>query len=113
MSPLLLGEVLVVFVIRLTPDGKYPVHDCENLQLPIQMQLSRKTKKLSLNFLFHFWNLHQILNILKKRMIVIANQFPKIRTVKILLRPLSKECRFRTPFDSQHVKALQILVKSP
>ena len=47
MSPLLLGEVLVVFVIRLTPDGKYPVHDCENLQLPIQMQLARKRKSFS------------------------------------------------------------------
>ena len=47
MSPLLLGEVLVVFVIRLTPDGKYPVHDCENLQLPIII-------------------IHQILNIKKK-----------------------------------------------
>ena len=40
MSPLVLGEVLVVLVNRLTADGKYPVRDCENMQLPIQMQLS-------------------------------------------------------------------------
>ena len=32
-----LGEILAVFVNRLTIDGKYPVQDCENLQLPIQM----------------------------------------------------------------------------
>ena len=47
MSPLVLGEVLVVFVNRLTADGKYPVQDCENLQLPIQMQLSEKRKTFS------------------------------------------------------------------
>ena len=38
MSPLDLSEILVVFVNRLIVDGKYPVHDSENLQLPIQMQ---------------------------------------------------------------------------
>ena len=37
-----------------------------------------KNYKLSLNFLFDFWNLHQILNILKKKMMVIANIFPNL-----------------------------------
>ena len=46
-------------------------------------------------------------------MIVIANVFPKLETVKILLRPLSKKRRFRTSFDSHHVKASQKLVKPP
>ena len=40
--------------------------------------------------LFDFWNLHQILNILKKKMIVIANVFPKLQTVKILIRRFLK-----------------------
>ena len=44
MSPVVLGQVLVVFINRLTADGKYPVQDCENLQLAIQMQLSEKRK---------------------------------------------------------------------
>ena len=44
MSPLVLGEVLVVFVNRSTADGKYPVQDCEKMQLAIQMQLSEKRK---------------------------------------------------------------------
>ena len=44
MSRMVLGEVLVVFVNRLTPDGKYPIQDCETLLLPIQMQLSEKRK---------------------------------------------------------------------
>ena len=63
--------------------------------------------------MFHFWNLHQILNILKKKMIVIANEFPKLQTLKILVRPLSKKHPFRTRFDSEHVKASQLLAKSP
>ena len=46
-------------------------------------------------------------------MIVIANVFPKLETVKILHRLLSKTRRFRTRFHSQHVKASQILTKYP
>ena len=112
MSPLVLGEVLVVFVNTLTVDGKYPVQDCENFLLPIQMN-SLKNQKFFPNFLFHFWNIHQMLNILKKGMIVIANVFPKLQIVKILFRPLSRKGCYRTGFDSQHVKVSQILAKFP
>ena len=66
MSPLVLDEILGVLVNTLTANGKYLVQDCENLRLPIQMQLSQKRKSV-LNFLVHFWNLNQILNILKKK----------------------------------------------
>ena len=45
-------------------------------------------------------------------MIVIANAFPKLQTLKNLVRTLSKKRRFRTSFDSQHVKRSQTLVKS-
>ena len=89
ISPLVLGEILGVFVNTLTANAKYPVQDCENFLLPIQMN-SPKNQKLFPNFLFHFWNLHQTLNILKKMMIVTANVFPKLQSVKILLRPLFK-----------------------
>ena len=50
MSPLVLGEilrVLRVFVNTLTADGKYPVQECQNLQLPIEMQFSEKRKSFS------------------------------------------------------------------
>ena len=70
-----------------------------------------ENKKLFVDFFFHFLNLHQILNILKKTCFVTANPLVKLQTVKILLRPLSKKRRFRTRFDSQHVKASQILAK--
>ena len=41
-----------------------------------------KNEKLFLNFLFLLWNLHQIFNIFKQKMIVIANVFPRLQTVK-------------------------------
>ena len=72
-----------------------------------------KNERLFRNFLSHFWNLRHILNISKTRMIVIANIFPKLGTVKTFVRSLSKKRRFRTRFDSQHVKASQILAKYP
>ena len=53
-----------------------------------------KNKTLYFSFWFHFWNLHQVLNILKKEVIVIANVFLKLQTVKDLVRPLSKRRRF-------------------
>ena len=51
MFPLVLAEILGVVVNTLTADGKYPVQGCENLQLPIQMQLYAKQKAF-INFLF-------------------------------------------------------------
>ena len=45
-------------------------------------------------------------------MIIIATLFRKLKTVKNSVRPLSKKHRFRTPFDSQHIKESQTLVKS-
>ena len=64
------------------------------------------------HFLFYWWNLHQLLDILTKKMTVIANLFPLLQAVKDLVRPLSKKHRVRTCFDSQHVKVSQALVKS-
>ena len=46
-------------------------------------------------------------------MIVIANLFPILQTVKLLLRPLSKKRSLRTRFDSQHVEESQMPAKSP
>ena len=42
MSPLVLGEILRVFVDTLPENGKYPIEDWENLPLPIQMQVNEK-----------------------------------------------------------------------
>ena len=72
-----------------------------------------KNEAFFLKFLLHFWILYQILNILKENIIVIANIFLKLLTVKIFVRKLYKEPRFRKAFGNQHVKASQILAKSP
>ena len=50
MSPLEVGEIFRVFLNTLTAEHKYPVQDCQNLQLPIQMQLSEKRKTFSESF---------------------------------------------------------------
>ena len=112
MSPVVLTEILGKFVNTLTATASIMskvVRIC-NSQFKCNYL---KNKKLFLNFLFDFWNLHQILKILREKMIIIANVFPKYQTVKILVRPLSKKRRFRTRFESQRVKVLQLLWKSP
>ena len=63
-------------------------------------------------FLSNFWNLHHILKVFKEKMIVIPTLLRKLQAVKNLGRPISKKDRLRTPFDSQHVKGSQTLVKS-
>ena len=45
-------------------------------------------------------------------MIVIANIFPRLQTVKDFVRPLRNNCRFRTSFDSQLVEASRKILKS-
>ena len=44
-------------------------------------------------------------------MMVIANVFPKLQTVKNFVRPLCENPRFGTRFDSEHVKVSRILAK--
>ena len=104
MSSLRLGQILRVFLNTLSADGKYPVQGCENLQLPIQMQLSKKPKYFS-EFFVPFLDSPGNFEHFEKSMMVLANVLPKVQTVNILVRPLSKKHRFRTPFYSEHVKA--------
>ena len=74
------------------------------------MQLYFKPTIFS-DFFLHFWNLHQILQILKEKMIVRAALFRKLQTVTALVRPLFKKHRFENFFDNQHFKESQALVK--
>ena len=70
-----------------------------------------KNQNLFLIFLIHLWNLHQILNIFKKKMIVIAFLLRNLQAVKDLVRLLFKKHCFRTPFESTYVKGSQTLLK--
>ena len=101
-----------MFRNTLTANDKYPLWDCEGLLSPIEMQLSLKPKTFFhplVPFLPYTPNFKPFE---KKKMIFIATLFRKLQNVKDLVTPLAKKIRFRTPFDSQHVKASQTLVKS-
>ena len=50
ISPLLISYIFGVFRNTLTANDKYPVHDCENLLSPIQIQSSLKPKRFSDSF---------------------------------------------------------------
>ena len=112
MSPVVLCEILALSVNTWTSDGKYPVQGCENLQLQFKCNYL-KNEKLFLAFLFLLWILHQIWNTLKEKMIVIANVFPKLQTLKSFVRKPSQEQPVRRSFGSQHVKASEMLAKFP
>ena len=46
-------------------------------------------------------------------MMLIAHVFPKLQTVKNVVRPLFEKGPFGTHFDTQHDKVSEILAKSP
>ena len=99
-----------MFRITLTVNDKYHVGDSENLSSLIQKQLSLKPRTFShplVPFLQYTQNFKPFE---KNKMIAIATLFRKLQNVKDLVRPLSKNYRFRTPFDSQHVKGSPTLV---
>ena len=109
--PILKFESLVVFVNTLTADDKCPVPDCQNLPFPIQTQFSEKRKTFS-EFFGPFVDAWSNVQYFQKKKIVIGNLFPKLQTVKYLVRPLSKKLRLRTSFESQHVNGSQTLAKT-
>ena len=95
----------------MTANDKYFLLNRKNLQEPIRTQLSKK-QKLFVNFLQDFWRLHQVLNNLKIKVTLIADIFLKLQNVKSVVTKMSKNPRFRMPFDRQHVKVSQTLLKS-
>ena len=48
----------------------------------------------------------------QKKMTLVFYVFPKLETAKNVVGKISKKTRFKTPFDSQHVKGSQTLFKS-
>ena len=63
----MISEILGLFVDTMTANENYSLRNTENLKQPLQM---------------HVWNLHQILNILKKKMNLISDVFPKLEISK-------------------------------
>ena len=70
-----------------------------------------KTKNLFWIFLLYIWNEYQIFNILKKKMTLMGYVFLKLATAKDVATQMSRESRFSTSFDSQHVRESETLVR--
>ena len=70
-------------------------------------RLFLKNGRLFLDFLFHFWNVHKIYNILKKRMSYLAILFPKLLFPKEVATETSRKSCFRTPFGNQRINGFQ------
>ena len=60
-----------MFVNTLTADNKYSRCNVHNFAQQVQTPFSQKQKTFY-HFLLHFWNVHEIWNILKKKMSILA-----------------------------------------
>ena len=110
ISSLAKFDILRVFVNTLTVDHKYPAQDCENLSFNIQLILSKIQKTLS-EFFVPVLEFSANFKHLQKRKVFMTNALLILQTVKVFVRLLSKKRRFRTSFESQHVKVSETLVK--
>ena len=70
-----------------------------------------KNAILFLDFLLYFWNVHEIYNILEKRMSVLAWLFRKSLFPKEVATETSRKSCFRTPFGNQRVNGFQTPLK--
>ena len=100
-----------MFVNTLTADDKYSLLNRDNLTQPIWTILSQKHKAFS-QFFLAFSKSTLNLNIFKTKMTLVAYLFPKLRTPKNVVRYMSKMSRFKVPFDRQHGKRVQKLLRS-
>ena len=111
MFLLVISEILGLFLNTLTADNMSLLGNSENLHQPIQMPLSNKQKTFY-QFLSPFLKCGSILNILKKKMTLIAYAFSNWWTAKGVVKHKPKKSRFRTPFNSLHAQGSQTQLKS-
>ena len=71
MSALVTSAMFRVFVNTLTPDVDYSRRNMQIFWQQLQNPFFQK-KKTFFNFLLHFWNVHEIYNILKKKKSILA-----------------------------------------
>ena len=70
-----------------------------------------KNKNFFQDFFLNVWNKVKILNIFKKKMALIADAFPKLRTPKNAFSSMSQKSRFRGTFEKQDGERVQTLSK--
>ena len=101
---------MVLLINILAADEKYPVLNRDNLTITIQMQLSQKQKTFS-RFFSAFLKSKLNFKHFEKKMTRIAFVFRKLRTPKTKLDKCQKKLSFRGPFDKQHGRRDQALLK--
>ena len=110
-SLLLTCQILGLLVNTLAADEKYPVLNRDNLTIPIQMQLSQKQKTFSQLFAA-FLKFRLNFKYFEKKYYPHRFFISEITDSKSVIRKMSKKSRFREPFDKQHGKRAQALLKS-
>ena len=103
-------KISKLFPNKLTADGKYSLLNWENLTQHIQMQLSLKPKtfyRFFSKFLKSRFNFEHC----QKKMALIAEVFPKLRTPKNMVRAISKRSQFKGSFKKQNGKWAKTLLK--
>ena len=103
--------ILRLFFISLTGDEKYSLLNRGNLTQHIQMHLPQKQKYFSELF-FKFSESNLNFEHFQKKMTLIAYVFPQVRTLKYVVRKMSKKSCLREPLDRQHGKLAETLVQS-
>ena len=98
----------------MTADDKYSLLNRDNLRQPIRTTLSQKHKAFSEFFLVFSKSTLHFEHFQKKDDQFRAQKhlFPKLRTPKNVVRYMSKKSRFKVPFDRQHGKRVQTLLRS-
>ena len=108
---LVICKISRLFPKTLCADGNYSLLIRDNLTQQIQIQVSRKQKTFSDFFSAFLISNLNFEHFQKKKMTLIADVFPKLRTRKNLVRPMPKKSRFKGSFGKQHGKRAQTLFK--
>ena len=110
-SRLLTCQILGLLRNTSAADEKYSVLNKDSLTIPIHMQLSQKQKTLS-EFFTLFLKSRLNSNFFGKKDDPHRFCISEITDMENVVRYLSKNSRFRGPFDKQHGKRAQALLKS-
>ena len=110
-SLLVTCKISRLFPNRRNADGKYSLLNRDNLTQQIQIQVSPKKKTFSDFFSAILKSNLNFKHFRKKKMSLIVDVFPKLRTPKNLVRSISKKPRFKKSFEKQHGKRAQTLLK--
>ena len=94
----MIWKILRPFSNAMIVNGKY-----SPVKQPVQMQLDQEAKTFAKIF-FAFLKSTSNFEHFRKKVTLIANVFPKLRTPKNVTSTMSKKCRFRRSLEKQHGK---------